>query len=58
MNNNLLCFGEVLWDAFGDGKVAGGAVMNVAYHLRQQDADAVFASRVGKDASYPPARLP
>ncbi len=51
MKNNLLCFGEVLWDAFGDGKVAGGAVMNVAYHLRQQGADAVFASRVGADAS-------
>ena len=51
MNNNLLCFGEVLWDAFGDGKVAGGAVMNVAYHLKQQGADAVFASRVGTDAS-------
>ncbi len=51
MNNNLLCFGEVLWDAFGDVKVAGGAVMNVAYHLRQQGAHAVFASRVGADAS-------
>lgn len=51
MENNILCFGEVLWDAFGDEKVAGGAVMNVAYHLQQQGANAAFASRVGMDAS-------
>lgn len=51
MKNNILCFGEVLWDAFGDEKVAGGAVMNVAYHLQQQGAKASFASRVGMDAS-------
>lgn len=51
MKNNILCFGEVLWDAFGDEKVAGGAVMNVAYHLNQQGANASFASRVGMDAS-------
>ncbi|WP_299502249.1 carbohydrate kinase [Mucilaginibacter sp.] len=51
MKNNILCFGEVLWDAFGDEKVAGGAVMNVAYHLRQQGANASFASKVGMDAS-------
>ena len=51
MKNNVLCFGEVLWDAFGEEKVAGGAVMNVSYHLKQQGANAAFASRVGMDAS-------
>ncbi|MDB4925663.1 carbohydrate kinase [Mucilaginibacter sp.] len=51
MKNNILCFGEVLWDAFGDEKVAGGAVMNVAYHLQQQGANALFASKVGMDTS-------
>src|ERR1700710_3145796 len=49
--NNILCFGEILWDAFGDEKVAGGAPMNVARHLVQQGADVLFASRVGVDAS-------
>ncbi|MDF2431750.1 MAG: fructokinase [Mucilaginibacter sp.] len=49
--NNILCFGEILWDAFGDEKVAGGAPMNVARHLVQQGAAVSFASRVGTDAS-------
>jgi fructokinase len=48
---NILCFGEILWDAFGDEKVAGGAPMNVAQHLMQQKANVLFASRVGADQS-------
>jgi fructokinase len=51
MNNKVLCFGEVLWDAFGDEKKAGGAPMNVAAHLAQQKVDVTFASRVGADDS-------
>ena len=51
MKKNILCFGEVLWDTFEDGKVPGGATMNVAFHLIQQGADAKFASRVGDDSS-------
>jgi fructokinase len=51
MSNKILCFGEVLWDAFGDEKKAGGAPMNVARHLVQQHMDVAFASRVGMDAS-------
>src|ERR1700744_311085 len=47
----ILCFGEVLWDAFGEEKKAGGAPMNVARHLVQQHMDVAFASRVGTDAS-------
>jgi fructokinase len=46
----VLCFGEVLWDAFGDEKKAGGAPMNVARHLVQQNINATLASRVGIDA--------
>lgn len=46
----ILCFGEVLWDAFGEEKKAGGAPMNVARHLVQQRMDVGFASRVGADA--------
>jgi fructokinase len=48
---NVLCFGEVLWDAFGDEKMAGGAPMNVARHLVQQGVKVAMASSVGMDAS-------
>lgn len=51
MKKNILCFGEVLWDAFGEEKVAGGATMNVAFHLNQQGAGVAFASSVGTDSS-------
>ncbi|WP_162996656.1 carbohydrate kinase family protein [Mucilaginibacter celer] len=51
MKNTVLSFGEVLWDAFGDGKKAGGAPMNVARHLVQQGVDVSFASSVGMDSS-------
>jgi fructokinase len=49
--NTVLCFGEILWDTFEDGKKAGGAPMNVAMHLKQQQVNVGFASRVGNDAS-------
>ena len=48
---NILCFGEILWDTFGNEKVAGGSPMNVARHLVQQSAAVLFASRIGTDAS-------
>ncbi|HEY0245611.1 MAG TPA: carbohydrate kinase [Mucilaginibacter sp.] len=48
---NVLSFGEILWDAFGDEKQAGGAPMNVALHLAKQGAKVGFASRIGMDAS-------
>jgi fructokinase len=51
MKKNILCFGEVLWDAFGEQKVAGGATMNVAFHLAQQGAGVTFASSLGTDES-------
>jgi fructokinase len=49
--NTVLCFGEILWDTFEDGKKAGGAPMNVAMHLKQQKVDVGFASSVGSDRS-------
>jgi fructokinase len=49
MNKRVLCFGEVLWDTFPEGKKPGGAPMNVALHLRQQGIDARMASRIGQD---------
>ncbi|HTK18430.1 MAG TPA: carbohydrate kinase [Mucilaginibacter sp.] len=49
--NTVLCFGEILWDTFEDGKKAGGAPMNVAMHLKQQQVNVGFASRIGNDRS-------
>jgi len=41
--------GEVLWDIFPDGRHAGGAPANVAYHANQLGCTGVVASRVGTD---------
>ncbi|MDT3402834.1 carbohydrate kinase family protein [Mucilaginibacter terrae] len=49
MSKKVLCFGEVLWDTFEDGKQVGGAPLNVARHLIQQGANAIMVSRVGVD---------
>lgn len=49
MNKNILCFGEILWDSFGDGRQPGGATMNVAFHLAQQGTPVCFVSSVGSD---------
>lgn len=46
----LLSFGETLWDLLPEGKVPGGAPMNVAMHLHQRGANISFLSRVGNDA--------
>ncbi|RYZ95396.1 MAG: carbohydrate kinase [Sphingobacteriaceae bacterium] len=51
MKNHVLCFGEVLWDTFADGKKPGGAPMNVAQHLAQQGLEVSLVSRVGDDPS-------
>jgi fructokinase len=49
MKNQVLCFGEVLWDTFGNEKKPGGAPMNVALHLVKQGLNASLLSRVGND---------
>jgi fructokinase len=46
---NILCFGEILWDTFGNEQVPGGAPMNVARHLAQQGEAVSFATRIGID---------
>lgn len=45
----VICFGEVLWDMLPSGKVAGGAPMNVAFHLNQFGWDCKMISKVGDD---------
>lgn len=46
----IVCFGEVLWDMLPSGKLAGGAPMNVAYHLNNFGQTALMISKVGDDA--------
>lgn len=49
MDKQVLCFGEVLWDGFGAEKKAGGAPMNVAMHLLQQQIPVQMITRIGED---------
>ncbi|WP_316804192.1 carbohydrate kinase [Pedobacter nototheniae] len=48
-NVEVVCFGEVLWDNFPSGKKPGGAVMNVAYHLKTLGVNSHLISKVGRD---------
>ena len=47
--SQIVCFGEVLWDVFPDGRQLGGASCNVAFHLAQLGAQVALLSRVGDD---------
>jgi fructokinase len=48
-NKKIICYGEVLWDMLPTGKLAGGAPMNVAYHLNALGVESSIISRVGND---------
>lgn len=45
----VLCVGEVLWDALPEGLFLGGAPFNVACHLRAAGTPVAIVSRIGKD---------
>lgn len=47
--NQIVCFGEVLWDVLPSGKQPGGAPFNVAVHLHQLGLATDLISRVGDD---------
>ncbi|RRO13362.1 carbohydrate kinase family protein [Flavobacteriaceae bacterium 14752] len=47
--NNIVCYGEVLWDVFPTHKKIGGAPLNVAYRLRSFDNQVSMISAVGND---------
>ncbi|KEO74661.1 carbohydrate kinase family protein [Anditalea andensis] len=47
----IVCFGEVLWDLFGDKHLPGGAPMNVALNLNQLGFHSQMISKVGNDLS-------
>jgi fructokinase len=46
---HFVCWGEVLWDLFPDGRMLGGAPANVAYHLAALGERVSLVSRVGDD---------
>ena len=45
----ILCVGELLWDALPAGLFLGGAPFNVACHLRATGAAVTMVTRVGND---------
>jgi fructokinase len=49
MYDDILCVGEILWDALPDGLFLGGAPFNVARHLHALGESVAFVSRVGDD---------
>jgi fructokinase len=49
IDGDILCFGEIVWDALPEGIFLGGAPLNVAYHLNQLGRRAFPVSRIGKD---------
>ena len=46
---SFTCFGECLWDIVEGQYLAGGAPMNVYFHLQQLGVPATFWSAVGRD---------
>jgi fructokinase len=48
-STEILCIGEVLWDALPEGLFLGGAPFNVACHLRGAGLAATMVSRIGED---------
>lgn len=56
MSDDILCVGEILWDALPAGLFLGGAPFNVASHLHALGRTVTFASRVGDDTLGEEAR--
>jgi len=48
-DQNVICFGEVLWDCLPRGIFPGGAPVNVAYHLNRFGLNALPVTAVGRD---------
>lgn len=48
-SDQVICFGEILWDCLPRGLFLGGAPLNVACHLAQMGFDARLVSAVGND---------
>ncbi len=46
---DCLCFGEILWDVFGEKRTLGGAPLNVAGHFSRLGGHAAVISCLGDD---------
>ena len=44
-----VCFGEILWDLFPEGKKLGGAPLNVANRMAQNGVSTAIISAIGQD---------
>jgi fructokinase len=49
LRNQVVCFGEVLWDVLPSGELPGGAPMNVTYHLNKLGSTSSLITRIGHD---------
>jgi fructokinase len=49
IHHPVVCFGEVLWDILPTGAMAGGAPMNVAYHLKKLGTNPALITKIGLD---------
>ena len=49
MREQILCFGEIVWDYLPNGRKPGGAPMNVAFHLIKLGLKSKVSSSVGAD---------
>jgi fructokinase len=45
----VVCYGEVLWDILPSGEMAGGAPMNVAFHLKKLGTNPALITKTGSD---------
>jgi fructokinase len=48
-NQQVVCFGEILWDVLPAGTRPGGAPMNVAYNLHRLGLQPALITRIGHD---------
>jgi len=46
---NIVCFGEILWDNLKEGRRLGGAPLNVCYHLNKLGVNSTIVTQVGSD---------
>ena len=49
MTKTVVAFGELVWDIFSDGKILGGAPVNLAFRLNSFGETCFLLSRVGDD---------
>lgn len=49
MSKKIVAFGELVWDIFPDGKLLGGAPVNLVYRVNSFGDEGILLSRIGDD---------